>query len=127
MEKENHWREQAKCKRLTPKEADALFFTGPGGKPHQADKYCADCPILSMCLQEAIDGNYKGFWAGTSDSQRWNYKKVNRELAQRLADAMPVEPVGRKIYLKVFTSPDYHAWMDEVEPTDEELLLLEAV
>ncbi len=42
---------------------------------------------------------------------------------------MPAEPDPneRVVYLKVFTSEDPHAWLDEVEPEPEELLLLEAV
>jgi len=61
--------EQAACK-----EADAdLFF--PEGKDkreqeYKAKKICASCPIVTDCLQFAIDNDQLGIWGGTTEDER---------------------------------------------------------
>lgn len=58
------------CSKLTPKEADRIFFPSSGGKPTEAKKLCASCPVQAMCLAQAIEKGLSGFWAGTTDKER---------------------------------------------------------
>ena len=61
--------EQAACKDVDPD----LFF--PDGKnkreqEHKAKQVCASCPIVTDCLQFAIDNDQIGIWGGTTDEDR---------------------------------------------------------
>ncbi len=87
------WTSQRKCNALTPKEADKLFFGGPGSKPTQAEKYCAGCPVLAQCLDEAIRLDLEGFVAGTTQKQR----KLMARFKKIVQDQMlPVDPPEEK-------------------------------
>lgn len=64
------WRKESKCRNLTPKEADALFFPGRGGKSNKAKAFCRGCPVIDICLQEALQHTFDGFQAGTTEEER---------------------------------------------------------
>lgn len=115
-----------KCESLSPAEADEIFFPGRGKKPFRARAFCFDCPFISQCLTEAIELDVPGFWAGTSEQERRSMRGIHYSGKLALFNLMPPEPdpTARPIYLKVFTSEDPRKWMDEVEPTEEELLAM---
>lgn len=117
-----------KCTNLSPLEADAMFFPGPGGKVNKAREYCSDCPLQNPCLLSAVDNNLDGFYAGTTKDERNEMAKfrdnVLDDLSSFVESLLPKKPIlGRRI-AKSKPLPEVHAWMDEVEPSDEELLLL---
>jgi len=61
--------EQAGCRAVDPD----LFF--PEGKNKREQEYnakqiCASCPIITDCLQFAIDNKQVGIWGGTTDDER---------------------------------------------------------
>lgn len=61
---------QGLCGKLTPAQADKIFFPGSGGKPTQAKKLCDQCPFEKQCLINAIEKGLSGFWAGTTEKER---------------------------------------------------------
>lgn len=125
MLEEQNWRIRGKCRKLTPKRADELFFPGSGGKPKAAERFCKGCPVMSQCLIDAIEYNLDGFIAGTTKDERTVMANLRRILIKELD--LPPEPVlRRKVYRKIITY-DQYAYLDEVEPTVEELVVVELV
>lgn len=117
-----------KCTNLTPSEADAMFFPGPGGKVNKARGFCSDCPFQNPCLLNAVDNNLDGFYAGSTKDERNEMSRFRDNILEDLSDfvesLLPKKPqLGRRI-AKARPLPEVHAWMDEVEPSEEELLLL---
>lgn len=120
------WQNSSKCGRLTPEQADALFFVGTGGKVKRATIFCSTCPVQNICLTQAIEGRVKGFWSGTTEIDRLAMTPFHLTGMLSIEDSLPPEPVRRrKVYRKVFTSDDAHKYLDEIEPTEEELQALE--
>lgn len=109
---------------LTTEEADGLFFPGPGSKVNKARTFCSNCPVQDTCLVDAIETGASGFISGTTEDER----KVMRELRGMALRGLglPEEPSGkRRIFRKVFTSTDPHQWLDEIEPTAQEICALD--
>ncbi len=75
------WRHDAACRDSDPE----LFFpignTGPALiQIEQAKQVCRSCPVMSECLQWALDsGQEAGVWGGTSEDER----RLMRRRAQR--------------------------------------------
>lgn len=123
------WWLSAACRGISPAEADEVFFPStPGKKPTEANnKYCSSCPVMGLCLDSAILNNLNGFWAGTSDSQRsgMNSNLIEARRMLSVDECLPIS-AGRRIgfrQIKPFTED--HAWMDEVEPDDTTLMLMD--
>lgn len=114
-----------KCASLSPNDADRLFFPGPGGKSHKARQFCSDCPFIAECLADAIENDLEGFFAGETQNSRRQMASLHHMRITPLVDVLPPERSGRIVYLKVFTQPE-REWLDsDLEPTAEELLLLD--
>jgi hypothetical protein len=65
----NTWREDAKCRDLSPSEADKLFFESKseGGRPQQGKEFCMGCPVRTECRDSGFLGNEEfGTWGGVS-------------------------------------------------------------
>lgn len=76
----------AKCARLTPKEANRIFFQENPNNPGQdlrgvrkieateaARSMCRKCPVLAKCLKYALEHpelTRYGVWGGTSEGER---------------------------------------------------------
>lgn len=123
---EENWQLSGKCRKLSPLEADALFFPSSGGKPQKAATFCSDCPIKALCLVKAIEQKLNGYFAGTTDDDRRVMSRLhNIQVVAPLEADMPPEPdrAKRRIYRKVFSPDDPRNWLDEgtLEPTAEEL------
>ena len=93
------WRTYSKCAKLSPEEADALFFPGPGGKSKKAEKFCTQgptCPVLSQCLSRALAKGTTGFWAGTTELEREQMRLFEADVAASIPDPissfLPAEP-----------------------------------
>jgi hypothetical protein len=114
-----------KCESISLADSDAMFFPGRGGKPFKAQAFCNDCTFVRQCLTEAIELRLEGFFAGTTETERKAMRPF--QFMRSLMDFMPPEPdrEARQIFLKVFTSEDSRSWMDTVEPTESELLVLD--
>jgi hypothetical protein len=76
-------------------------------------------------LLEAIELKLPGFMAGTTIDQR-NEMARFQAIVQRELE-MPPEPDRKKrtIYLKIVIPSDHHEWMDQVEPSDNEIVALD--
>lgn len=60
--------------------------------PARFREVCSRCPIQLSCFEFAVRHDVRGYWAGTTDSQRWSYRRkrgivvtsvtdwINREL-----------------------------------------------
>lgn len=117
----------SKCDDLSPVEADKLFFPGPGGKVNKARKFCDSCPIVGICLQNAIDYELEGFWAGTTEDERRSMKKTVGSFTVHLDDFLPPKP-NRTIVKKprlLKTEYDPYGYLDKIEPREFELKILE--
>lgn len=65
IEDHKDWTLSAKCRGM----GDALFPDAAGQK--RARLLCADCPVRSQCLAEALDERIEyGVWGGTTERQR---------------------------------------------------------
>lgn len=118
------------CEMLTPEESDDIFFPNiPGKKPTRAKALCSQCPFESVCLIESIQIDQEGFWCGTTKQER-RVMAALQHIAQAKVDALMPEPdeptASRPRYLHVITRPDDHKWMDEIEPDDAEIFMLDA-
>lgn len=109
------WEVMSKCSALSPQQADVLFFPTAGGKPNRANAYCSTCPVMSLCIERAVQSNLEGFWAGTTKDERMSMRPFASPLVQF---AMPPEPkVTRRVYRKIVVVEDSHAWLDQdIEP-----------
>lgn len=120
------WQSRAICGSLSPTEADNLFFVGPGKKSNKAKAFCSRCPVQGSCLMDALDNELEGFFSGTTEKDR----RQMAALYDKALSVLDTPEVHRKAtqarYLHVIKAPDNHDWLDEVEPTDEELYQLEA-
>lgn len=124
----NQCEEQRKCVSLSPDESDKLFFPGPGGKVNKARDYCSDCPFKNPCLLNAIENNLDGFYSGTTKDDRKEMAKFKAIVLQDLSDyvesLLPRKIESGRRIKKAPPLPEVHAWLDQVEPTDEELLAI---
>jgi len=61
--------EQAACKEV---DADLFFPEGKNKREqeHTAKQICASCPVVTDCLQFAIDNEQFGIWGGTTEEER---------------------------------------------------------
>lgn len=105
-----------------------MFFPGPGGKVNKARAYCEDCPIVKQCLISAVDNNLDGFFAGTTKDERNEMAKfrdnVIKDLSSWVDSLLPKKPQPGRRVAKRKPLPEQHAWLDELNPTDEEVLML---
>lgn len=71
MESPNKWwYALAKCRTLTRKESDELFFVTTGSRAREGKEFCQGCPVIQECLQYAVVYKESGVWGGTNDSDR---------------------------------------------------------
>lgn len=69
------WQEEALCAQTDPE----LFFPQKGGSTTEAKKVCRRCPVVSDCLEWAIDaGEEHGVWGGMSERERTAYARSSR-------------------------------------------------
>lgn len=66
------WRDDGNCRTADP---NVFFPEGRGGKvveqTRRAKKVCARCPVVSECLEWALDtGQPSGVWGGLSEGER---------------------------------------------------------
>lgn len=81
------WRERARCKDITPQEADELFFFGPGKSSNRAKAFCMGCPVKTECNNYAILYGEVGAWAGMADAERDAIAPILRPALQQQAIA----------------------------------------
>lgn len=115
------WVDSSLCKALTSKESDAMFFPGSGGKPTKANAFCKKCPVRELCLLEAIEYNYDGFFAGTTKDERTYAARNLGILVNKVDSELPPEPERRRrVFRKVVSdTTDTLKYLDSiVNPLD---------
>lgn len=61
------WMAEGNCAAKPP----SLFFPSDGVGVERAKRVCEDCPVLTQCLEYAIENRIDhGVWGGTSERQR---------------------------------------------------------
>lgn len=106
----NQWSNGARCASLTPSESDALFFPGSGGKSTKAQTFCSQCPVKSLCLQQAIELRLEGFYAGTTFDERNNMAAMFGITQKPLVDIVKsLLPVGPGIKIRKRTTTRYYS------------------
>lgn len=95
------WDGSEKCTQVQPE----FFYevsTRSGGDREQVEylrKVCDGCPRLIECFTYAINHEYYGFWAGMTETERFNYRKRHNIKLIRPeinSDFMPDFREGRK-------------------------------
>lgn len=75
METPTPWMNDGKCKELPP----STFFPSDGVGVEVAKRICATCPVVTQCLNYALDNRIDhGVWGGTSERQRRRMLKGRR-------------------------------------------------
>lgn len=70
-EPEDCWQDQALCAQVDPE----LFFPEKGGSTKYAKDVCRACPVISECLEYAMDRNERyGIYGGMSERDRRRLK-----------------------------------------------------
>ena len=73
---ETAWMADGNCRLHPP----ATFFPSDGVGVDRARKICKDCPVVSMCLEYALDARIDhGVWGGCSERERRRILKRRRE------------------------------------------------
>lgn len=66
------WHDRAACRDVTDPE---IFFPERGGTKRWAANVCKSCRVSSECLQQALEGDEWGVWAGTTPKDRQALQK----------------------------------------------------
>ena len=90
---ETEWQEHAICASIDP----ALWHPDKGGSPHQALKFCQECPVRKPCLDFAMEWEARedvffayGIYGGMTANQRLKLRADRNRLAaqERNKDAI---------------------------------------
>ena len=74
------WMSEGNCRLYPP----AAFFPSDGVGVDRARKICKDCPVLSRCLDYALEERIEhGVWGGCSERERRRILKRRRDDAVR--------------------------------------------
>lgn len=79
------WRCRSKCAKLDSKHFDKMFFPPSGRVSNNAKAFCNGCPVLSKCLENALDTNAEGIRAGTTYNERLLMRGVHTGTTGRVA------------------------------------------
>jgi WhiB family redox-sensing transcriptional regulator len=71
------WRQAALCAETDPE----AFFPEKGGSTREAKRVCTGCPVLTQCLEFALDNDERfGIWGGLSERERRRIRLQRRHL-----------------------------------------------
>lgn len=74
------WMSEGNCRLYPP----AAFFPSDGVGVDRARKICKDCPVVSRCLEYALEERIEhGVWGGCSERERRRILKQRRDDAAR--------------------------------------------
>ena len=74
------WMSEGNCRLYPP----AAFFPSDGVGVDRARKICKDCPVVSRCLDYALEERIEhGVWGGCSERERRRILKQRRDAAGR--------------------------------------------
>ena len=69
------WRDLAACQDTDPE----VFYPGQGDGTFAARAICRRCPVVTACLNEALDlGDQHGVWGALSPEERKNLRRRER-------------------------------------------------
>ena len=79
------WWQEAACRGSNP---DLFYPVGNASKEARqqiadAKAVCASCPVIDLCLSEALSNNEQGIWGGTTEEERAAIIKHNRSSANK--------------------------------------------
>jgi WhiB family redox-sensing transcriptional regulator len=81
------WMAHARCRDVPPE----VFFPSDGAGVEVAQRYCAECPVASQCLEYALENHIEhGVWGGTSERKRRRIKQSRRANADRARTGLPL-------------------------------------
>lgn len=113
---------QGLCGKLSPQQADKIFFPGSGGKPTKAKQLCDQCPFEKQCLINAIEKGLSGFWAGTTEKERSVMAQKWHVKVQPITDQIEALRPSRVIRRVSSAVSDTLAYLDSLTgPSEEEL------
>jgi WhiB family redox-sensing transcriptional regulator len=120
------WYKAATCREADPD----LFFPERGQSAEPAKEICAECPVLNLCLEWALDqGDLAGIWAGTTRRERRKLKRgeepaaseaSKRDLVQKqeqkrrrrlastlVSDGATLAEIAKKLHLSPYEALGY--------------------
>lgn len=124
-EENQAWRKYARCKDISYKQADRLFFFGPGGSPVKAREFCAGCKVRRECLHFAIYHKEEGIWAGTTDEERRELREVMIGRIQELHLIEFEVRVGPETIRAIVTQAQFELMLNPNNSEDDPLGLAE--
>lgn len=72
---ETAWMAQGNCRNYPPQ----VFFPSDGVGVDRARKICAGCPVVTLCLEHALENRIEhGVWGGCSERERRRILKRRR-------------------------------------------------
>lgn len=75
VSKSTEWMARGNCRNFPP----AMFFPSDGAGVERARAICADCPVVSDCLEYALTEHIDhGVWGGCSERERRRIAKRRR-------------------------------------------------
>jgi WhiB family transcriptional regulator, redox-sensing transcriptional regulator len=78
LSKPEPWTEAALCAQVDPE----AWYPEKGGSARDARRVCQECPVLSECLQYALDHDERfGVWAGTTPNERQKLQRARKKAA----------------------------------------------
>lgn len=81
---ESAWMSDGNCRLHPP----ATFFPSDGVGVDKARKICRDCPVMTRCLEYALEERIDhGVWGGCSERERRRILKTRRQDAAATVDA----------------------------------------
>lgn len=89
-----NWRDRAACRRTNP----TVFFPEPPGGTDDAARVCADCPVRTECLAEALKlRDTYGYRGGHTGEER--ARLLRRNTLPRINRPVPAEDVAALLAL----------------------------
>jgi hypothetical protein len=87
------WGRQAACAGISWTESDEIFFPtseNPEAVARARESFCDRCPLLTDCLNDALDSDKPGLWAGTSTDSRRKLRRTRHRVKCPLCQAREV-------------------------------------
>ena len=85
------WRDDARCVGTDP---EMWFPVAPPGRPagglsreiEELRAFCAGCPVIAPCLEEALRRDEHGLWGGLTEAERKDIRGRKARVGNKAAD-----------------------------------------
>lgn len=85
LEADLAWQREAACRGLGLGESQTIFFPARGESVEDARAICDGCPVVTECLDFALEHHCIGVWGGTTERQRRQLRRQRNTVRRALA------------------------------------------